>query len=380
MVSMFLRFSLALIVTSACIACSAEVDFASDVPAASDAAIDEDMVPGRLTAGEWRDLDNWSFWMALNQRMRGDDDFGQRWGFDTTGRQALAVVDADGAPVVDARVVLLGPGDEPLWEARTDNSGEAELFANLFSEGEEAVAVAVESGGVERIEPIDEEDRLEMTVSIESASSPVEVVDVMFVIDTTGSMGDELSYLQMKLADVIGAVRDEHDILVRTSVNFYRDEDEPYVVRSNPFSANLEEVVEELRRESAAGGGDEEEALDLALEDAIFAHQWSPSARSRILFLMLDAPPRRDIEVLDRLHAVAAEAARLGVRVIPIGASGVDLETEFLLRFLDVSTGGTYVFLTEESGFGQSTLSTVGDYEVEPLDELLERLISGSLR
>ena len=68
------------------------------------------------------------------------------------------------------------------------------------------------------------------------------------------------------------------------------------------------------------------------------------------------------------------------MRIIPVAASGVDKETEFLLRFLDVATGGTYVFLTDDSGIGGSHIEpTVGPYEVELLNDLLVRLIDESL-
>jgi hypothetical protein len=362
-------------------ACSSDGLVEPDRPQATASGSGEVSVSGRLTAGEWRDLDNWSFWLELNDGLFGVEDLEEHWGFYTEGRRTVSVVDAEGLPVVDASVALLDSSEEILWEARTDSRGEAELFPSLFGSGREGAFVAVNAGGLRRVEPVESGAGQVQVVSVEAAAPPVDVVDVMFVIDTTGSMGDELGYLQVELAGIISSVRDEHDLLVRSSVNFYRDEGEPYVVRSNAFSDNLEDAVEALRGESAAGGGDDEEALDLALEDAIFGHEWSPSARSRVLFLLLDAPPRHDIEILERIHRVAAEAARLGVRIIPIGASGTDQRAEFLLRFLDVSTGGTYVFLTGEGDTGQShRVPSVGAHEVEPLNELLKRLLSEGLR
>jgi len=66
----------------------------------------------------------------------------------------------------------------------------------------------------------------------------------------------------------------------------------------------------------------------------------------------------------------------MGVRIIPIASTGIDKVTEFLLRSLAMSTGGTYVFLTDHSGIGDPHLvPTIGDYEVELLNELLVRVI-----
>ena len=59
-----------------------------------------------------------------------------------------------------------------------------------------------------------------------------------------------------------------------------------------------------------------------------------------------------------------------------MAASGVDKNTEFMLRFFAIATGGTYVFLTNHSGVGLDHIAaSVGDYEVEPLNSLIVRLI-----
>ena len=72
------------------------------------------------------------------------------------------------------------------------------------------------------------------------------------------------------------------------------------------------------------------------------------------------------------VKALAAE----GVRLIPVASSGVNTETEFLLRSWAVMTGGTYTFLTDHSGVGNSHLEpTVGEYEVEKLNDLMVRLL-----
>lgn len=72
--------------------------------------------------------------------------------------------------------------------------------------------------------------------------------------------------------------------------------------------------------------------------------------------------------------------AKKGIKIIPITASGIDKETEFLMRFFAISTNGTYVFITNHSGIGNEHLEpTVGDYEVEFLNDLMVRLINESL-
>jgi hypothetical protein len=68
--------------------------------------------------------------------------------------------------------------------------------------------------------------------------------------------------------------------------------------------------------------------------------------------------------------------AKKGIKIIPVAASGVDKNTEFMLRFFAIATSGTYVFLTNDSGIGGDHIqASVGEYEVEQLNDLIVRLI-----
>ncbi len=65
-----------------------------------------------------------------------------------------------------------------------------------------------------------------------SADRPADVLDLALVIDTTGSMCDELAWLQSELRDVVGRVRVRFEGAVRVSVTVYRDVGDAYVVRA----------------------------------------------------------------------------------------------------------------------------------------------------
>ena len=348
---------------------------------------------GQLTAAEWRDLDNWAFFRSLfadvAEGQGQSEDSGafagieETWGIFTAGRVPV-IVQAGGAPVTNARVILSGPEQETLFEARTDNRGRAELFAGL-RDGEEAQELSVIAFGAddtpaatvtEVVAGDDEPVVLDLGAALKPAAN---ILDLMFVIDTTGSMGDELAYLQKELEDVIAQVVDQNseDLQIRLSLNFYRDHGDLYVVRSNPFTTNISEAIEALLDESANGGGDYPEAVEDAMDDAIFNHSWSDDAVARMLFLVLDAPPHHNQATVEMLSSTLEEAARLGVRVFPLAASGVDKTTEALLRLMQVATGGSYLFLTDDSGIGNPHLEpTIGEHEVELLRDLLVRLIN----
>lgn len=337
--------------------------------------------PGQLTAGEWRDLDHWDFWQGLQQNATWQSVIAA-WKFGTQERFSV-VVESGGAHVVDADVTLLA-GQAPVWSARTDAHGEAELFAGMFAaapEGARSLQVTV-AGKSTIVEAVTAGGMTPIVVELEAAEAPAQVLDLMFVIDTTGSMGDELSYLQVELADVIERVRQAvgQSVKFRVSVNFYRDAGDDYVVRPFPFTEDIDAAIEDLNQQSANGGGDWPEAVDAGLSDAIEGHDWSESAVARLCFIVLDAPPHEGDEVLADVQGSVEAAAQRGVRIVPLAASGADKPLEFLLRQMAIATGGTYTFLTDDSGIGGAHVEpTIGEYQVEILNDLLVRVISAAL-
>ncbi|MBQ5311789.1 MAG: hypothetical protein ILP19_07095 [Oscillospiraceae bacterium] len=76
------------------------------------------------------------------------------------------------------------------------------------------------------------------------------------------------------------------------------------------------------------------------------------------------------------LEKAMKAASSQGIRVIPVVSSNSARETELFGRGLAIFTGGTYVFLTDDSGIGGSHLEPIiGAYEVESLYDLIIRLI-----
>ncbi len=359
---------------------------------------------GLLTAGEWCDNQNWGFLVNLVQN--GYFDF---YTFGIAPYQRVVVhVTSAGNPVKQARTILYDTDGNEITAAVTDYSGTAYLYYNIFSttsERAEADYVAVEDGsgqtitaelsGTEKktvvVEPEQSDgqniqDRANSTVSEEMLILQTEEIsvelaedkalpkqlDVMFVFDTTGSMGDELMYLQKEFADIADQVADQS---TRFSVNFYRDQGDDYIVNSNEFITDISAVSALINDQYASGGGDYEEAVDLALKDAILDHKWRDEA-VKLVFLILDAPPHDTPETAENLKEAVQYASKHGIRIIPIASSGVDKKTEAFLRSIAMITGGTYTFLTDDSGIGESHLEpTIGSYTVEALNKLIVRLI-----
>ncbi|AEI43977.1 VWA domain-containing protein [Paenibacillus mucilaginosus] len=337
---------------------------------------------GQLTAGEWNDLRSWDAWLGTLNKPEYSQYLG-RWRMYPQQRVTVKVTDG-GQPVGDASVTLQpSGGGQAVWAARTNNRGEAELFVGAFGPlPKDTYTVAVASGQTNRkLEAVQLQYRTELAVDLAGAAAkPAGTADLMLVVDTTGSMADELDYLTAELANVVERVKSQDagaPLEMRVSVNFYRDHGDVYVLRPFPFTTDVKEAAGRLGEQSARGGGDTPEAVEEALADALLNHQWSETARARLLFLVLDAPPHGTENVVAKMGELARKAAEMGVRIIPVASSGVDTNTEFLMRSLAAFSGGTYVFLTNHSGIGGHHADpVVGDYKVEFLNDLMVRVIS----
>jgi len=332
---------------------------------------------GVLTAGEWADLAHWDFWLTTI----ADKEWTylpQKWGIDTQQKITVVVKNNAGEFINDVPVILELQNGESIWQARTDNKGKAQLFTHFDYEqsGDYTVKIIGRDGAATKFRSIDGEKR-ELYLEIVEQSRFSKNLDIMFVVDATGSMGDEIDFLKAELGNIITQVNNKaHDLETRLSLVFYRDREDEYLVRDFEFNTNIQLLINQLNLQNANGGGDFPEAVEAALENAIEQKRWSENASARLLFLILDAPPHEDPAVLAKYRKQVKQAAQKGIKIIPIVASGIDKPTEFLMRFTAIATDGTYVFLTDDSGVGNSHLKpTIGRYQIEKLNDLIVRLI-----
>lgn len=202
-----------------------------------------------------------------------------------------------------------------------------------------------------------------------------ETLDVAIVIDTTGSMGDEITYLQTEIADIASQVAASHPgAATRWALVAYKDDVDEYETRVLDFGDDLATFRAHLAAESASGGGDYPEAAAQAL-DAMTHLGWRTDASTaRLAFWVADAPHHdRDRALLAQaVHAASA----LDVHVYPVASSGVDTLTEYTMRSTAQLTGGRYLFLTDDSGVGGSHLEpTIPCYFVTRLNDAMLRMV-----
>lgn len=323
---------------------------------------------GLLTGGEIKDNEGWNDWISLFGQREGWTGLSDKWKMSTLSRIAVDVKNGKG--MVSGCTVTLKDGNNTVWTAVTDNNGRAYLF-NTLKKNKSGKELTIEADLGNEIVTC-EYDGKDTVIEVLGKDLYENSLDLMFLIDTTGSMDDELTYIQAELADVIKRVAKENNTDVSLSVNFYRDEGDEYVLRCNDFTENINSALRVLKEQEANGGGDTPEAVADALETA-FQRNWSENS-VKLMFLVLDAPPHD--EDAGRMPKLIQKAAEKGIRIIPVVSSGADEDTEFLCRSMAIATGGTYTFLTDDSGIGNSHLEPTGaDYTVEKLNDMLVRII-----
>lgn len=200
-------------------------------------------------------------------------------------------------------------------------------------------------------------------------------LDVSLVIDTTGSMGDEIAYLQTEFLAISQRIEADHpDAEQRWSLVVYKDDGDEYVVRWFDFRADAADFRTHLAAQSAGGGGDFPEAPDQALATMNQLAWRSGAANARVAFWVADAPHHD--AVADKMADAIRGAADQDIHIYPVASSGIDEMTELSMRSAAQLTGGRYLFLTDDSGVGGSHLEpSIPCYFVTRLDAAIVRMV-----
>jgi hypothetical protein len=226
----------------------------------------------------------------------------------------------------------------------------------------------------------------DVTLDVPPTQAPVNL-DVLFLLDATGSMGDEIA----QLVDNILSISAQIEALpsnpnVRYGLVHYRDRGDEYVTRIADFTPDVQRFQASLNEVRAAGGGDEPESLNEALHSAIWDVDWRVEDTVSLIFLVSDAPPHLDYAQDYDYAQEMQNAAQLGIKVHPIASSDLNSQGEYIFRQIAQYTGGHFIFLTYEetpqsSGEpGRDDLSVPeGTYSVEDLDALVVRLVQEEL-
>jgi Mg-chelatase subunit ChlD len=337
-----------------------------------------------VTAGMVDDNADFGAYLAFRQRNTGlavrDRDVSERL--------LLEVTDSAGRPVHDAEVAVQRTGRaEPLAWARTDTAGRVWLHPRVFAAGvgDPRLGIAVRKGDAQARAMIVRGQAQAVQVRLAAAPAAARPrLDLVYLIDATGSMDDEIAKLKASMRAVADQIA---RLPVRPDLCFglvaYRDRGDAFLTRTHDFTDDLAAFQGVLGRLRAGGGGDKPEALNEALHEVVHGLSWRADA-ARMVVLVADAAPHLDYAGPQYDIDMQAALAK-GIKVFAVGASGLEPEGEYIYRQMAQYTAGRFVFLTyrdaddPSSGPGAETVHDVKNYSVQTLDRLIVRLVGDEL-
>ncbi len=142
-------------------------------------------------------------------------------------------------------------------------------------------------------------------------------IEVVFVLDTTGSMGGLIDAAKEKIWSIASSMASANNAPdIRMGLVAYRDRGDKYVTRVSDLSDDLDSMYATLMDFEAAGGGDGPESVNQALDDAVNKISWSQERQTyRVLFLVGDAPPHMDYQDDVKYPATLIKAKSKGILV-----------------------------------------------------------------
>lgn len=325
---------------------------------------------GILTGSVVFDNENYEFWNKLisnNQNGKGlFEEYENKYSFNTKNRVRIQVKNAPNVSVemTDGSFATFtdANGYAYLYPEKIEDKYEVYITYNDVNKDKKKIKATIKNDDV---------------ISLTDKTYKNDVIELMFVIDTTGSMGDEINYLKVEIDDVISEIQEKNpNTVIKLALLFYRDKGDEYVTRYFDFTQDIQKQKNNLSNQNANGGGDFEEAVYKALGEAV-DKQWSSSSETRVLVHVADAPSH-DNEVKEWNKNVL-KLTKKGIKVISVASSGIDKKTEYFFRSQSMITGGCYVYLTDDSGVGGTHIEATTEVKpvVEYLNKLLIRLING---
>ena len=335
---------------------------------------------GPLSAGEIDDNERWEDYL----RYRADYAGPPIHDVDVSERYTIVVRDSQDHPVPNARV-RVSSGGTSIFEGRTYANGQTLFFPLAFpeAEGAERFLLEVEKDGASRsldVERAEGGQGREWAVSLD-VDSPITggvPLDVLFLLDATGSMSDEIDQIKATLLSIsarIGDLPSRPDL--RFGMVAYRDRGDEFITRLYDFDHDVQQFSNTIREVVADGGGDDPESLNEALHVAVHEPSWRLGEAIRLVFLVADAPPHLDYTQDYDYAAEMIEANRKGIKIFAIASSGLNGQGEYVFRQIAQHTMGRFIFIVY--GAGGTTPHDVGQYTIEQLDDLVVRLVEEEL-
>ena len=195
-------------------------------------------------------------------------------------------------------------------------------------------------------------------------------IDVVFVLDTTGSMSGLIQTAKEKIWSIATTMASAQQAPeIRIGLVAYRDRNDAYVTKVVDLSTDLDSVYAALMDFEANGGGDTPESVNAALYDAVHNMSWSQEDQAyQVIFLVGDAPPHMDYNEV-RYPEIVASALDKGIVINTIQCGEIPMTVEPWTQIASLSHGE--FFQVEQAG-GAVAFTTPYDREIAELSAKLD--------
>lgn len=181
-------------------------------------------------------------------------------------------------------------------------------------------------------------------INPESTTTPM-AIDLVFVIDGTGSMAPELSQLKASLDETAaGLIALPGNPLIRYGFVIYRDENKEGSTQLFPLTESWTLFADNLMAVTAVGGGDYPEDVTSGLYQAITNISWQPNA-AKLIILLGDAPPH--MATTPTLEEATTLAIARNISIYTVGSDGIDEAGTAVFQQIAQTVNGRYLFLTD---------------------------------
>ena len=196
-------------------------------------------------------------------------------------------------------------------------------------------------------------------------------IDVVFVLDTTGSMGGLIQAAKEKIWSIATTMASAQPAPeIRMGLVAYRDRGDAYVTRVVDLSSDLDSMYAALMDFQADGGGDGPESVNQALHDAVHKMSWSQdSGTYRTVFLVGDAPPHMDYQDDVKYPVTLSAAKQKGIVVNAIQCGQISDTTPSWQQIARLGDG--HYFRVEQAGSAVA-IATPFDDKIAKLSEKLD--------
>jgi hypothetical protein len=186
-------------------------------------------------------------------------------------------------------------------------------------------------------------------------------IEVVFVLDTTGSMSGLLEGAKQKIFSIASRIATGKPTpRLKVGLVAYRDVGDEYVTKRFDLSEDLDTVFTNLRQFRADGGGDTPEHVGRGLGEAVSKMSWSDNRETmKVIFLVGDAPPaERGDQWNFKSWSKQARERHIVVNTVRCGG---DDETATAWKFVAKLTDGTFDTIGQEGGM----LAVATPYDAE---------------